>query len=92
MLESLFIRSYGQKIAKRCVQNFESCHIKNKILYPQHFKDKSTLENNIHRQKNAEKFGKFYFCQKIQFSLPIEWCLGIIVLLTRELVLPPLRL
>ena len=43
-------------------------------------------------QKNAEKFLLlFYFCQKIQFSLPIEWCLGIIVLLTRELVLPPLR-
>ena len=55
MLESLFIRSYGQKIAKRCVQNFESCHIKNKILYPQHFKDKSTLENNIHRAKECWK-------------------------------------
>ena len=88
MLGPLFTRPYGQKIVKHCVQNFESCHIKSKILYPEHFKEKSTLENNIHRAKACSKFGKVYFCQKIHFAFLIEWCLGIIVLL----VLSPLSL
>ena len=80
----------------------ENCEtLCSKILKVVTFKTKYCIHNtsrtNQHLkiiftgQKNAEKFGKFYFCQKIQFSLPIEWCLGIIVLLTRELVLPPLR-
>ena len=52
-------------VVKHCVQNLEICHIKSKILCPQHFKDKSTLENNIHRAKECSKIwevlGSFHF-------------------------------
>ena len=76
MLGPLFTRPYGQKIVKHCVQNFESCHIKSKILYPEHFKEKSTLENNIHRAKACSKIWEGLLLSENSFCISHRMVFG----------------
>ena len=61
MLEPLFTRPYGQEIAKRFAQNFESGYIKAKYCIHNTSRTNQHLKINIHRAKECSKIWEVPF-------------------------------